>query len=132
MILILPAISRIFVARMPISETVPRKPSIETISPTLYSFSKMMKIPAMMSAMRDWAPKPTISVKTPTDSQMAAVLTPKACKTKKIKTMAHPYLMIPSNKVMTVFARLLFFIALRKMRRSKELKAMTTVIKIAQ
>ena len=79
---------------------------METISPTEYSFSKIMNTPAIISAINDWAPKPTINVRTPTDSHIAAVLTPNACKIKKINAIAAPYLIMPSNKVIIVFALL--------------------------
>ena len=95
---------------MPISDTVPLKSSIEIISPTVYSFSKIMKIPAIISAISDCAPKPTINVNIPTDSHIAVVLTPNACNIKKINAIAEPYLTIPSSKVNIVLALLLFCI----------------------
>ena len=132
MILIFPAASVIFVARIPISDTVPLKPSMETISPTLYSFSKMMKTPAMISAIRDCAPRPMIRVMTPTDYQMALVLTPKALKTRKKSAIALPYLIRPSNKVMTVFALLERCMMFLKIILANLDKARTNAIRIRQ
>ena len=56
MIMVLPPESTTLVERIPISSTVPLHPSMTTMSPTWYSPSKMVKRPAMMSAMRLWAP----------------------------------------------------------------------------
>ena len=113
-ILMFPAASSSFVERMPISSTVPRKSSTEITSPTLYSFSNIINIPAMMSAISALAPRPTTRVSTPTEAMSAPVLTPAAFKTKKIIAIAQPYLTKPSSNARIVFARLLRFIIAAK------------------
>ena len=50
---------------MPIDTTVPRNPSMVTMSPTLNSFSNTINSPATTSEIRLCMPKPTISVITP-------------------------------------------------------------------
>ena len=107
-IFILPAASRIFVDRIPISITVPRKSLIVTISPTLYSFSNIINIPAIISAMRGCAPRPTTRVKTPTDARSAVVSTPHAFKAKIIIVIAQAYFTKPSSSANIVFPRLFF------------------------
>ena len=68
----------------------------------------------------------------PTDSQIAFELNPKASKTKNIKIMAAPYLMIPSNRVMTVFALLDFCMIFLNINRNNLDTIKTTTIKIMQ
>ena len=111
-ILILPAASSTFVERIPISITVPRKSLIVIISPTLYSFSNIINIPATTSAIKLWQPKPITRVRIPTDAKIAVALTPTACNTKMIIAIAHAYLTSPSIKVRIVFARFDFCILL--------------------
>ena len=102
-ILIFPAASITFVDLIPISKTVPLNPSTLMISPALYSFSKIINIPAMISAINDCAPSPTISVNTPTDATSAVVSTPNDLRIKRIIIIAHAYLVKPSNNVKIVF-----------------------------
>ena len=90
-ILILPPASTSFVVLIPISLTSPRQESIITISPTWNSPSKTMKIPAKISAIKDWAPRPMIRVKTPALANIVVVFAPHASRTKNIahKKMTH-------------------------------------------
>ena len=76
---------------MPISFTSPLQPSIMTISPTWNSPSKTMKIPARISATKDWEPRPIIRVKTPAVVNNATVFAPQASivKNKAVKAIAH-------------------------------------------
>ena len=72
---------------------------MEIISPELNSFSKIMNIPAIISAIKVCAPNPTINVNTPTEAIKASVSTPQAFKIKIITAIAPPYFTNPSNNV---------------------------------
>ena len=102
-----PAASNSLVVLIPISVTFPLNPSIVIVSPVLNSFSKIMKIPAIISAINVCAPSPTINVKTPTEAINASVSTPQAFNTKIITAIAHPYFTNPSNNETTVLVEVL-------------------------
>ena len=62
-----------------------------TISPTWNSPSKTMKIPAKISATKDWEPRPMIRASTPAPVNVAVAGTPQASNTKNtaVKAIAH-------------------------------------------
>ena len=88
-ILTFPPRSVIDVVRIPMEVTVPRKPLISRISPTLYWFSNNMKNPVTTSAIRLSAPKPIIRAMMPSDATIVATLTPNRLRPQQIMTIAH-------------------------------------------
>ena len=92
MYLMLPPSSMILVVRIPISITLPLHPSTTMMSPTLYSPSKTMNIPAMISAIKDWAPRPMISPKIPALTSNVWVSTPQEERIRMIAMMNSAYL----------------------------------------
>ena len=80
------------VVLIPISITVPLHPSMTTMSPTSKSFSKTMNSPAMISAMRLWAPRPMIRERIPAEAMRVVVLTPQAARHRRMATMKITYL----------------------------------------
>ena len=93
------------VVRMPISLTTPRKPSISTMSPTLYWFSKSMKVPVTTSSMRLSAPKPTTRATIPTLATMVLTSTPRIERPQQRMTTAATYLRMLAVIVTRVRAR---------------------------
>ena len=74
-ILTFPPGSVMQVVRMPIWDTVPRKPPTSMISPTLYWLSSRMNMPVTMSAMRLSAPKPMMRAMIPSPARIAPMST---------------------------------------------------------
>ena len=105
MIFTLPPTSIRQVVRMPISQTVPRKPFTSTMSPTLYWFSKSMNIPVITSAIRLSALKPTTRVNTPTLARMPVTFTPRMYRPQQRMTMAATYFPKLAKTVTSVWAR---------------------------
>ena len=63
--------------RKPIDLTSPRKPSIVIISPIPNSPSRIMKSPVIISSISDCAPNPTIMPRTPAETRIPVVFTPR-------------------------------------------------------
>jgi len=59
------------------SSTVPARPAMRTLSPTLYWFSRRMKIPLRTSLKRDWAPRPMPTPRTPAEASSGVTGIPK-------------------------------------------------------
>ena len=93
MILKFPLVSSSRVVRMPISRTVPRKPSTIMMSPTSKTFSNTMNRPEIMSSISGCAPRPTMSERIPMPARSVPVSTLKTLSVANMNTSTDRYLM---------------------------------------
>ena len=91
-----------------ISVTVPLKPLISMMSPTLYWLSIRINIPVTMSAMRLSAPKPIMRAIIPSPARMVTMSTLNTVRIIQNATMMKAYCSIFFTSEMIVFTLLLF------------------------
>ena len=74
---------RSLVERIPISITLPLKPPVSIVSPTLYVPSNTRPIPDRMSATMSFAPREIARDRRPIDARSVAVSTPRKLSVRK-------------------------------------------------